>query len=73
MLFLKYTDPPICTIIAIISALTYFVSPIDIVPDNIPMLGYFNNAAVVTACWKLVEDDVKEYEDWRIANNKVIE
>ena len=61
----EYEDAPLGTIIAIISALTYFVSPIDIVPDSIPVIGYFDDAAVVAACWKLVESDVKEYELWR--------
>ena len=55
----EYTDIPIGTIIAIIAALLYFVSPIDLVPDSIPVLGYFDDAAVVTACWMLVESDVK--------------
>ena len=35
----EYIDVPIGTIIAILSALIYFVSPIDIVPDSIPVLG----------------------------------
>ena len=37
----EYTDIPIGTIIAIISALMDFVSPIDFVPDSIPVLGDF--------------------------------
>ena len=61
----EYTDIPIGTIIAIVSALVYFVSPIDIVPDSIPVLGYFDDAAVVAACWKLVDSDVEEYVKWR--------
>mgnify|MGYP003225510063 CR=1 FL=1 len=61
----EYTDIPIGTIIAIISALMYFVSPIDFVPDSIPVLGYFDDAAVVAACWKLVQSDVDEYVEWR--------
>ena len=68
----EYTDIPIGTIIAIISALIYFLSPIDIVPDSIPLLGYFDDAAVVAACWKLVESDVDEYIKWRKDNNKVL-
>ena len=40
----EYTDIPIGTILAIISALLYFVSPIDIVPDSVPALGYFDDA-----------------------------
>ena len=69
----EYTDIPIGTIIAIISALIYFLSPIDIVPDSIPLLGYFDDAAVVAACWKLVESDVDEYIKWRKDNNKVLD
>ena len=68
----EYTDIPIGTIIAIIAALLYFVSPIDLVPDSIPVLGYFDDAAVVTVCWKMVESDVKEYQVWRENNNKLI-
>lgn len=68
----EYTDIPIGTIIAIIAALLYFVSPIDLVPDSIPVLGYFDDAAVVTVCWKMVESDVKEYQVWREKNNKLI-
>lgn len=64
----EYKDIPIGTIIAIISALIYFVSPIDIIPDSIPFLGYFDDAAVVAACWKLVESDVDEYIKWRQYN-----
>lgn len=66
----EYTDIPIGTIISIISALIYFVSPIDIIPDSIPVLGYFDDAAVVAACWKLVESDVDEYVKWRNENNR---
>lgn len=69
----EYTDIPIGTIIAIISALMYFVSPIDFVPDSIPVLGYFDDAAVVAACWKLVQSDVDEYVEWRKENGKQME
>lgn len=69
----EYTDIPIGTIIAIISALIYFLSPIDLVPDSIPVLGYFDDAAVVAACWKLVDSDVTEYVKWREENGKVID
>ena len=42
-------------------------------PDSIPVLGYFDDAAVVAACWKLVDTDVEEYIKWREKNNKVID
>lgn len=68
----EYTDIPIGTIIAILSALIYFVSPIDIIPDSIPAIGYFDDAAVVAVCWNFVESDVEEYIEWRRENGREI-
>lgn len=61
----EYTDIPIGSIIAIISALTYFLSPVDLIPDIVPGVGYVDDALVVAACLKLVESDVEEYIKWR--------
>lgn len=61
----EYKNVPTGTIIAILAALIYFVSPIDLFPDVIPGVGYIDDAAVIVACLKLVEDDVKEYQEWR--------
>jgi len=65
-------DIPTGPIIAITSALIYFVSPIDIIPDSVPLLGYIDDAAVITVCWKLVESDVEEYIKWRKDNGRVV-
>lgn len=69
----EYQDIPIGSIIAIISALIYFVSPLDVVPDSIPVLGYFDDAAVVATCWNLVETDVEEYVKWRKETGREVE
>lgn len=46
-----YQDIPIGSMIAIVSALIYFVSPIDLLPDGIPVLGYVDDAAVFALVW----------------------
>ena len=68
----EYTDIPLGSIIAIVSALLYFVSPVDIIPDGIPVLGLADDAAVAV-CWKFVESDIKEYNVWREKNNKLLD
>ncbi len=64
----RYPDIPIGSIIAIVGALLYFLSPIDLMPDFLPVIGLVDDAAVVTLALKLVHDDVKEYKVWRDAN-----
>lgn len=69
----EYTDIPLGTIVAVISALVYFVSPFDIIPDNIPGAGYIDDGVVITVCLKMVESDLHEYKIWREQNGKVID
>lgn len=66
----EYTEIPLGSIIAIISALAYWLSPIDVIPDVIPGIGHLDDAAVVAACLKLVSSDVEDYQKWRKENNK---
>ena len=61
----EYTEIPVGTIAAVISALLYWVSPVDLIPDIIPGVGYMDDAAVIAVCLKLVGDDLEEYKKWR--------
>ena len=69
----EYQDIPTGSLLAIISALLYFVSPIDLIPDSIPLLGYTDDAAVVAVCWKLVWSDAEDYKKWRERTGKLQE
>ena len=64
----EYTEIPIGPIISMISALIYFVSPVDIISDFLPVVGYLDDAAVVAACIKLVKSDIDDYKQWRKIN-----
>lgn len=65
-----YQDIPIGSIIAIVGALIYFVSPIDLLPDNIPVIGYIDDVGVIAFVWPMIEDDVEEYKKWQEQNGK---
>ncbi len=69
----EYVDVPIGTIVAILSALIYFVSPIDLIPDMIPVLGLTDDAAVIALCWKMVGSDVRDYMKWRDKTNRTLD
>lgn len=68
----EYTDIPVSCIISVVSALIYFLSPIDIISDYIPFVGYIDDAAVIKFCTQLAQNDIKKYKQWRFDNGKAI-
>lgn len=70
----EYTDIPLGTIIAIISALIYVLSPVDLIPDAIPGgIGHMDDVGIVGVCLKLVGSDIEDYQKWRKENNKILD
>ena len=67
----KYTTVPYGTILAVLSALVYFLSPIDIIPDFIPLAGYLDDMAVLGLCMNMVSIDIETYEKWRQAQGLI--
>ena len=67
----EYTEIPLGSILGIISAIIYIVSPIDLIPDFLPGTGHLDDAAVLILCFKAgAEDDIKDYQKWKDKNNK---
>jgi len=58
----NYRSVPWWTIAAIGVALLYVLSPLDLIPDFIPFVGYLDDAAVIAACLKMVEKDLDKYK-----------
>lgn len=63
----RYRALPVWTLSAVGVALLYVLNPFDLVPDALPLMGYLDDAAVVSACLSLVEQDLQEYRTWRRA------
>ena len=61
----EYKNIPENTIIAVIAAILYCISPIDLIPDVIPGVGFVDDAAVVAFCIKMIHDDLEKYKIWR--------
>ena len=63
----RYEKVPVWTLSAAAFALLYVLNPFDVIPDAIPLLGVLDDAAVVSACLKLLEQDLHDYRLWRRA------
>ena len=61
----EYTEIPYRSIITIIVAFIYFLSPLDIIPDVVPFAGYLDDAAVIGLALKFVGKDLEKYREWR--------
>ena len=69
----KYTDTPWVTIAALAGALLYVITPIDVIPDFILLLGFTDDAAVFAAALKFAGKDIAKYHEWRNNAQKVID
>lgn len=66
----RYRAVPLWTIGAIAFALLYVLNPLDLIPDVIPVVGALDDAAVVSMCLLMVEQDLHEYKEWLLGNDE---
>jgi uncharacterized membrane protein YkvA (DUF1232 family) len=64
----RYRKVPWWVIASVTFALTYLISPIDLIPDFIPVIGYLDDAFVIGVCLHLIENDLQNYQEWRLNN-----
>ena len=63
-----YRRLPWKSIVLATTALLYFVTPFDIIPDFIVGTGFLDDAIVVAYVLKAVRDDLARFEEWEAVN-----
>jgi len=48
----------------VLSALVYFADPQDIIPDNVPVLGYFDDAIAIELCVRELRHELDAYDEF---------
>jgi uncharacterized membrane protein YkvA (DUF1232 family) len=62
----KYRDIPVGIIVSALAAIIYLVSPIDLIPDFIPLAGYIDDVAVLTLVLGAgLELELRKYRHWK--------
>ena len=59
-----YTDIPWGSIVMIVTATVYFLSPIDLIPDFIPVAGFLDDASVIAFVARQVQTDIERFTAW---------
>lgn len=61
----EYKEIPWEVIAAIVFAIIYFLSPIDVIPDFIPGIGWIDDIFVFSLVLKSFSSQIEAYRDWK--------
>ena len=61
----KYTTLAWSTVVAISIALAYFISPIDAIPDIIPVAGFLDDAVILRIAMQFVSLELDQYRTFK--------
>lgn len=64
----QYTQIPWKSILMITGGVIYFVMPIDLIPDFIPVLGLVDDATVMVWIFNSLRKDIEAFEQWEQKN-----
>lgn len=69
----RYKEMPWTVIAALVGALGYVLSPLDLIPDFIPGAGFLDDAGVFAAVLGFAGGDLKKYREWRRQREGTVE
>ena len=61
----SYQQVPVAALVGIVVALVYFLTPVDLIPDTVPMIGQLDDAAVILFAVKAAHNDIADYKKWK--------
>src|SRR3989304_756364 len=67
----RYVEVPIETILLVIATIIYFISPIDIIPDFLGVVGFTDDATVICFVVRAIKKDLTKYRQWKKKKRRV--
>jgi uncharacterized membrane protein YkvA (DUF1232 family) len=59
-----YREMPWKSLLLIVAAIVYFINPIDVLPDIMPIVGLTDDFAVLFMVYKSLGSDIEKFLDW---------
>jgi uncharacterized membrane protein YkvA (DUF1232 family) len=66
----EYREIPWKSLLLIVAAILYFINPIDVIPDLMPLVGLTDDFAVLFMVYKAIGADIDKFLEWE--KSKVI-
>ncbi|MBQ8075887.1 MAG: DUF1232 domain-containing protein [Oscillospiraceae bacterium] len=66
----EYTEISPKVIVTLVCAIIYLLKGKDLIPDNIPVVGYVDDLAVFAAAFMIDDPELAAYAQWRTDNGK---
>ena len=63
----EYRAAPETTLVVIVAAIIYVVSPLDVIPDAIPAIGFLDDATILTLALQRTKQDLDDFMVWETA------
>ena len=63
----EYTGVPGTTVAAAVAVLIYFLSPIDLIPDFIPVIGLLDDMALLAWFSTSIKHELDKFHNWESA------
>lgn len=60
----EYRKLPWKSLVSIVGVLIYFVSPLDFIPDFLPIVGMADDLALILWLFKTLSDDLDAFSQW---------
>lgn len=64
----RYRKLPFRSLLVIIGTIFYILSPVDVIPDWMPLLGQLDDTALFIFCLFWIEKDLLDYSNWKMEN-----
>ena len=62
----RYTDYSLWALTKIVAVLIYVVSPLDLIPDVIPGIGWLDDILAVTYIISLTIEELNRFQEWEL-------
>lgn len=60
----EYREIPWGTVVRMVAVLIYFVSPIDFIPDLLPVIGLTDDIALLMWLFSSIQGDLEKFKRW---------